>query len=85
MALPHAAAVALQLVLSPAVACEAPPGTVVAQILPEDGDSNQVSLSLGGDVSDFVLQGATVIVGPNGIAPANCGLQQTIIVTATQD
>jgi hypothetical protein len=81
----HAAAASLQLVLSPLVACDAPPGTVVAQLLPQDGDSNQVSLSLDGDVSDFALQGATIVVGPNGIAAANCGQQPTVTVTATQD
>jgi hypothetical protein len=80
-----AAKVALQLVLSPLVACEAPPGTVVAQLIPENGDTQQVSLSLAGDTADFALNGATVVVGPNGIAAANCGQQPTIIITAAQD
>ena len=85
MLLAVAAKVALQLALSPLVSCEAPPGTVVAQLIPQNGDASQLSLSLSGDTDDFALLGATVIVGPNGIAPANCGQQPTITITGTQD
>lgn len=80
-----AAAAALHLALSPAVPCEAVPGTVVASIRVSGGDGNPVSLAFsGGDVADFALVGTDVVVAGAGIAPARCGSLRTVTIQATQ-
>jgi hypothetical protein len=43
-----------------------------------------VTLSMTGDTTDFVLSGSNVVVGPNGITLADCGMTETVTVTATQ-
>ncbi len=81
------AAPALALVISPsiaAVACEVTAGTTISALSTTGGDGNPVTFSLAGDTTDFVLSGADVVVGPNGIAAANCNATQTVTVTARQ-
>jgi hypothetical protein len=58
---------------SPTEACNTAAGTVVAAVSTTGGDGNAVTLSLtGGDTTDFALSGSNIVVGPNGIAAANC-------------
>jgi len=67
------------------VPCDAPAGTVVARILMSGGDGKPISYAItGGDSADFRLRGSTIVVGTNGISPANCGTNQKLTVTATQ-
>jgi hypothetical protein len=80
-----AAAAALHLAFSPAVPCDAAPGTVVASVRVSGGDSMPVTMTIsGGDVGDFVLNGTDVVVAGNGIAPARCGSVRTVTIQATQ-
>jgi hypothetical protein len=66
----------LKLVFTPAaptVLCNAPAGTVVAALSTTGGDGNAVTYTAtGGDTADFAVNGTNVVVGPNGIAAANC-------------
>jgi hypothetical protein len=80
-----AAAAALHLALSPAVPCEAVPGTVVASVRVSGGDGNPVTMTIsGGDVGDFALSGTDLVVAGGGIAPARCGSVRTVTIQATQ-
>jgi hypothetical protein len=80
-----AATAALHLALSPAVACDARPGTVVATIRVSGGDGMPVAMTIsGGDVGDFALVGSDVVVAGAGIAPARCGSVRTVTIQATQ-
>jgi hypothetical protein len=79
------AAAALALLFGASVACDAPPGTVVAQLIMSGGDGNPISYAIsGGDRADFRLRGRAVVVGVNGISPTHCGSNRSISVTATQ-
>jgi len=69
---------------SPSIGCGAAPGTVVAAVATAGGDGNAVSLAIAGDTGDFALSGSNVVVGPNGVAPANCGKTNSVTVSATQ-
>lgn len=75
---------------APTIACNAPAGTVVAALGTTGGDGNASTFTAtGGDTSDFTVNGTNVVVGPNGIAAANCPpANQTntenLTVTATQ-
>jgi hypothetical protein len=79
---------ALAMVINPSnvnEACEVPAGAVVSQLSATGGDGNPVTFSIsGGDTTDFAINGANVVVGPNGIAKANCGASQSVTVTASQ-
>ena len=77
----------LALVINPSTvneACEVAAGTVVSALSTVGGDGNPVAFALAGDTSDFALSGSNVVVGPNGIAAANCNATQTVTVTAKQ-
>lgn len=75
---------------NPTEACEVPAGTVVSNLTLAGGDGQPAAWTLAGDTEDFALGSAasglanTVVVGPNGIAAANCGKTDTVTVTATQ-
>jgi len=79
----------LNLSLSSFVPCTATPGSEVAVVSSSGGDGNAIKLSLAGDVTDFALNAtnppANVVVGPNGIAAANCGKTFVETITATQN
>lgn len=64
--------------------CSAPTGTVVDSISTTGGDGSPVTFTLTGDTVDFAISAATVIVGPKGITPANCGTTQWVTITASQ-
>lgn len=69
------------LVISPSIAslaCEVTAGTMISALSTTGGDGNRVTFWLAGDTTDFVLSGADVVVGPNGIAAANCNATQTV-------
>ena len=70
--------------LNPTEACTVAAGTVVSTVSTSGGDGNPVTLSMTGDTTDFVLSGSNVVVGPNGITLADCGMTETVTVTATQ-
>jgi hypothetical protein len=78
----------LQIVFTPAaptIACNSPAGTVVAAMTTTGGDGNASTFSAsGGDTSDFAVSGSNVVVGPNGIAAANCSKTDNLTITATQ-
>ena len=57
---------------TPSVACQAPPGTVVATMSATGGDNTPITWSLAGDTTDFAISGANLVVGPNGIAASTC-------------
>jgi hypothetical protein len=57
---------------NPTVACQAPPGTVVATLVPTGGDNTTITWSLAGDTTDFAISGTSLVVGPNGIAASTC-------------
>jgi hypothetical protein len=83
--MPLAAALALQLAFGASVACDAPPGTVVARLLPSDGDGTAISYTISaGDTEDFRIRGTVIVVGLAGIDPAHCGSNRSITVRATQ-
>lgn len=69
---------------APTIACGTAPGTVVLAISTTGGDTNPITYSLSGDTADFALSGTNVVVGPNGVAAANCGKGLVITITATQ-
>ena len=79
----------LSLSLSPFVPCSAAPGSKVAVVSSSGGDGNAITLSMAGDVPDFALNAAhppaSLLVGPNGIAAANCGKTFVETITATQN
>jgi hypothetical protein len=80
-----AAALGLQLSFGAVIPCAAPPGTAVASITPVGGNKKPVVLRLTeGDVADFAISGDSIVVGPAGISPDNCGTSQTLQVTAKQ-
>ncbi len=66
------------------VACNAPAGTVISAISTAGGDGSPVSLAISGDITDFSLSGANIVVGSGGIAAASCGTKQNVSVTASQ-
>jgi hypothetical protein len=80
---------ALAMVINPSnvdEACAVPEGTVVSQLSTTGGDGNPVTFSLtGGDTTDFAISGSNVVVGPNGIATADCGQTEAVTVTASQN
>jgi hypothetical protein len=76
---------ALVLLFGASVACDAPPGTVVARLLTSGGDGNPISYKISaGDSADFRLRGDSIVVGYNGISPAHCGSNRSLAITATQ-
>jgi hypothetical protein len=78
-------AAALALVFGASVACDAPPGTVVARLLMSGGNGTPISYRIsGGDSADFRIRGSVVVVGYAGIDPAHCGRNWNLSVTATQ-
>ena len=79
----------LKLVFTPAaptVSCNAPAGTVLSAASTTGGDGNASTFTAtGGDTADFRLRpSGVIVVGPNGISPANCGTNQSLTITATQ-
>jgi len=83
----------LKLVFTPAaptVPCNAPAGTVLSALSTTGGDGNAVAYTAtGGDTADFTVNGTNVVVGPNGIAAANCPpagqtTTENLTITATQ-
>jgi hypothetical protein len=77
-------ALALVLAFGASVACNAPPGTVVARLLLGGGDGNAVNYTMAGDTGDFRIRGSVIVVGFAGIAAAHCGSIRSLTVTATQ-
>jgi hypothetical protein len=76
----------LALAFAASLACNSPPGTVVARLLPSGGDGKPILYKLtGGDTADFRVRGTVIVVGLNGFNPAHCGTTVSIAVTATQD
>jgi hypothetical protein len=70
---------------APTVPCGSPPGTVVASISYQYGDGNAVGApTIAESGSDFAISGANVVVGPNGIAVANCGMTENVTITVNQ-
>jgi hypothetical protein len=79
--------IALNLLMGFTLACSSPPGTVITVLSTTGGDGNPVSYQLGGTapiVSDLMIKGTTLVVGPSGIAPAHCGSKGDVTVQATQ-
>jgi len=79
--------VPLAIVLTPSApteACDAAPGTVVSALSVTGGDGNPITWSISGDTTDFALSGNNVVVGPNGVAAADCGKVNIVVVTAAQ-
>jgi hypothetical protein len=78
----------LQIVFTPAaptIPCTSAPGTVVSALSVTGGTGNPATFTASsGDTSDFAVSGANVIVGPNGVNPANCGSVPTVAITASQ-
>ena len=81
-----AAATALKLIFDATIACSAPPGTIVAPLLPSGGDGTAVAFSITGSgvASDLVIRGSDLTVGPSGIALAHCSSTSKVNVTASQ-
>ena len=58
---------------APIVKCDAPPAWVVSSMSLTGGDGNPATYkAIGGDTTDFGVDGSNVVVAPSGIAPANC-------------
>ncbi len=83
----------LTIVLQPASAslsCGIAPGTLVSSASSTGGDGNPVSFSMavpsGVTATDFAIDPnkGTIQIGANGIAPADCGKNLNITVTASQ-
>ena len=83
----------VEVILSNIVAdCSWKPGAVVAAFKSAGGSGVPVSWALQQPGTDFAISPvppitsptATVSVGPKGIAPANCGVTESITVEATQ-
>ena len=79
-------------------ACGTMSGTLVSTASAAGGDGTTITWTMTGDTSDFALASASgsttppitgttaeVIVGPNGISSANCGMTENVSVTATQN
>ena len=65
--------------------CTWPSGTVVLQMSTTGGNGQPVTYSLGGTPSgDFVISGTNLVVGPTGVAPANCGKVENVTINANQ-
>ena len=70
---------------NPSILCNALAGSLVTAISVTGGSGSPATYALtGGDTTDFAVNGANVVVGPNGIAAANCGKTNNITITATQ-
>jgi hypothetical protein len=80
------AAAGLMMAFGYSVACDLPPGAVVGRVLMSVGNGNGITFAVkGGDTADFRLRpSGVIVVGPNGISPANCGTNQSLTITATQ-
>jgi hypothetical protein len=58
---------------NPTVLCTAAPATVVSGLGLTGGDGNPATYTaIGGDTTDFGVSGTNLVVGPSGIAAANC-------------
>ena len=78
---------ALSLLLGFTLACSSPPGTVITVLSTSGGDGNPVSYKLSGTapiVSDLMIKGTALVVGPSGIPAAHCGSTGNVTVQATQ-
>jgi hypothetical protein len=78
---------ALSLLMGFTLACSSPPGTVITVLSTSGGDGNPVSYKLSGTapiVSDLMIKGTALVVGPSGIAAAHCGSTGNVTVQATQ-
>src|SRR5215469_14697660 len=69
---------------TPSVACQAPPGTVVATMSATGGDNTPITWSLAGDTTDFAISGAKLVVGPNGIAASTCPVAPATTTTINE-
>jgi hypothetical protein len=79
--------IVLKLLLGFTLACSSPPGTVITVFSTNGGDGTPVSYKLSGTapiVSDLVIKGTALVVGPSGIATAHCGSTGNVTVQATQ-
>jgi hypothetical protein len=76
----------LQLVITGVMAdCSWAPGTKVLTFGTAGGDGKAVTYAFGGSpTGDFAISGNTLVVGPTGIAAANCGTMETISIIGTQ-
>jgi hypothetical protein len=80
-----AAAAIFGLAFGASVPCDAPPGTVVARLLPSGSNGNPISYQIiAGDRADFRIRGTVLVVGLAGIDPTHCGSNRSVSVTATQ-
>jgi hypothetical protein len=71
---------------APSIGCTTPAGTVVSTLSVTGGDGNPVSYSItGGDTTDFVLSGTSIVVASGGITSPDCGKSESVTVTATQN
>jgi hypothetical protein len=69
------------------LACSTAPGTKVATLSTTGGDGNPVTYTISGTapiLSDLMIDGTALIVGPAGISPAHCGTTGQVTVKATQ-
>jgi len=66
------------------LSCSAAPGTIVSTASTTGGDGKTAALSITGDTASFTLNGHNLVVGPSGIAAADCGRTDAVTVTATQ-
>ena len=65
--------------------CTWPIGTVVMSMSTTGGNGNAITYTLGGTpTGDFVISGSNLIIGPNGVAPANCGKVEIVTITVSQ-
>lgn len=79
------AAAALAMAFGFSVPCDLPAGAVVGRALISGGDGNAITFAPKGDTADFRIRpSGVIVVGPNGISPANCGTNQSLTITATQ-
>jgi hypothetical protein len=74
----------LVMAFAASLACNSPPGTVVARLLPTGGDGKAITFSIVGDTADFRIRGTVIVVNVNGIDPTHCGSTRTVTVTASQ-
>ena len=65
--------------------CSWAPGMVVMTMNATGGNGKPITYTFGGVPSgDFAINGSSVIIGPNGIAPANCGIVENLSIIANQ-
>jgi hypothetical protein len=65
--------------------CTWSPGMAVMTMSTTGGDGKAITYTFGGTpTGDFAISGANVVIGPNGIAPANCGVVENLAIIATQ-